>query len=339
MTLITIRQHKATPTGFTATISVDRGGEYPITITPPFGEREERELEWYFESWIRFPYADRVKAERVKHSLKTYGQQLFEQVFKSNFDVYGKYIVLSNRLSQVQIEIESITPEFQSLHWEAMQDSEWPTPLAINCIVLRKTVQPAVSQANVAPFPVVNLLVITARRNEEEDVGYRTISRPLVEAIKNSQLRVNIELLRPGTYEALSRHLDGKEGYYHIIHFDVHGAVLSHKQLQQEMQSNSYTFQARFGREDLKPYEGLKAFLFFEGEQKGKADPVEAGELAALLTGKGIPVCILNACQSGKQVSLSSAGAMGISSDAFEPTANLTSGKGGDQRETSLVAD
>ncbi|MEI2580312.1 hypothetical protein [Scytonema sp. PRP1] len=35
---------------------------------------------------------------------------------------------------------------------------------------------------------------------------------------------------------------------------------------------------------------------------KGNADPVEATELANLLTGKGIPVCLLNACQSGKQV-------------------------------------
>ncbi|MEH2179122.1 MAG: tetratricopeptide repeat protein, partial [Nostoc sp.] len=42
--------------------------------------------------------------------------------------------------------------------------------------------------------------------------------------------------------------------------------------------------------------------MFLDGESKGKADPVEAGELADLLTGKGIPVCILNACQSGKQV-------------------------------------
>ncbi|MEQ8970077.1 MAG: hypothetical protein RIE73_06725 [Coleofasciculus sp. C1-SOL-03] len=45
--------------------------------------------------------------------------------------------------------------------------------------------------------------------------------------------------------------------------------------------------------------------LFLEGESQGKADPVEASELADLLTGKGIPVCILNACQSGKQISAS----------------------------------
>ncbi|MFB8787814.1 MAG: tetratricopeptide repeat protein [Potamolinea sp.] len=54
----------------------------------------------------------------------------------------------------------------------------------------------------------------------------------------------------------------------------------------------------------MQPYDGVKAFLFLEEETKGKADPVEATELAALLTGKGIGVCILNACQSGKQISV-----------------------------------
>ncbi|MGK7898156.1 MAG: CHAT domain-containing protein, partial [Xenococcus sp. (in: cyanobacteria)] len=70
-----------------------------------------------------------------------------------------------------------------------------------------------------------------------------------------------------------------------------------------EREHNRITYQERFGREDIKPYEGKKAFIFLEGETKGKADPVESAELADLLTGKGIPVCILNACQSGKQLS------------------------------------
>ena len=46
----------------------------------------------------------------------------------------------------------------------------------------------------------------------------------------------------------------------------------------------------------------MKAFLALEGTTKGKSDPVEAKEIATLLTNKNIPVCILNACQSGKQV-------------------------------------
>ena len=52
----------------------------------------------------------------------------------------------------------------------------------------------------------------------------------------------------------------------------------------------------------MPPYDGLKAYLFLEHETAGQADPVEAGELAGLLTAHQIPVAVLNACQSGKQV-------------------------------------
>jgi tetratricopeptide (TPR) repeat protein len=46
-----------------------------------------------------------------------------------------------------------------------------------------------------------------------------------------------------------------------------------------------------------------KAFLSFESEQEeNKADLVEASELAHLLIAHHIPIAILNACQSGKQV-------------------------------------
>ncbi len=125
------------------------------------------------------------------------------------------------------------------------------------------------------------------------------ISRSLIEAIEKCQLRVNVELLRPGTYEALERHLEEKgAGFYHIIHFDAHGGLMTYEQIQAGAKANRYLYQERYGREDLHCFEGVKAFLFLEGETKGKADPVEAKELADLLTGKGIPVCILNACQS-----------------------------------------
>lgn len=145
--------------------------------------------------------------------------------------------------------------------------------------------------------------MVTARPNEDSDVGYRTISRPLVELIDNSNLPVNIELLRPATYEALCKHLEEKRsGYYHIIHFDTHGALLSYENIQQKIKTNRFLFQRGYGLEDLEEYPGVKTFLIFEGATKGKAIPVEASELANLLTNQNIPVCILNACQSGKQI-------------------------------------
>ncbi|TYT68928.1 tetratricopeptide repeat protein, partial [Microcystis aeruginosa] len=133
---------------------------------------------------------------------------------------------------------------------------------------------------------------------------YRTISRPLVELVNSSEIPVKIDILRPGTYESLTRHLDEKgEGYYHVIHFDVHGGLMEYEQYQRQVHGDSWRYQRGWGLEDLAEYEGVKAFLFLEGEEKGQATPVEATELANLLTGKNIPICILNACQSAKQIS------------------------------------
>jgi tetratricopeptide (TPR) repeat protein len=301
MSVITIREQQQIATGFAASLSFG-DGEYDITITDPFTPQEEEDLEWYFEEWLVCPMMNTVKAERAKNSVKTYGEKLFEQVFQDK-KAYSKYQQFKNNLGQVQIEIVSKTPEFQGLHWEALQDPDFPRPLAVDCVMLRKSVNSAVGSVNLPPSPVINLLVVVARPDEEKDVGYRTISRPLLELIENGQLRVKVELLRPGTYQALSQHLEAKgANFYHIIHLDMHGALLTCEQVQKPSAVNRYLFKGRYGRDDLQPFEGVKAFLAFEGENQGKVDLVEASELAALLTGKGIPVCILNACQSGKQV-------------------------------------
>ncbi len=303
MAVITIREKQPTEKGFAASL-IFEGGEYPINITDPFTPQEERQLEWYFEEWLTYPMLNGKKAEAAKMSVASYGESLFNQVFKADINAYSDYRQLRGNLKQVKIEIVGNSPEFHALHWEAMRDKDLPRPLAVDCVMIRKRIDKAASvAANMAESPIINLLVVIARPDEEHDVGYRTIARPLIEVIENSHLPVNIDLLRPGTYESLERHLEAKgAGYYHIIHFDCHGALMAYADIQEGVKRNRYTYQARWGREDIQPYAGVKAYLFLDGESNGKADPVEAGELANLLTGKGIPVCILNACQSGKQV-------------------------------------
>ncbi|BAY07648.1 tetratricopeptide repeat protein [Calothrix sp. NIES-2098] len=303
MPIITIREESTTEGGFNAILSFDGRGDYLVKITDPFTPKVEKQLEWYFEEWLIFPLLDTVKAEAAAASIKTYGEQLFEQVFRVDFNAYSAYQRLRSNLSQLQIEIVGKTPEFQALHWEALRDQDLPRPLAVNCVMVRKRNQPAPIYAEVQTSPVINLLVVVARPDEEQDVGYRTISRPLIELIENSHLRVNVELLRPGTYQALSQHLEAKgAGYYHVIHLDCHGALMTYEQTQKPSKPGRYLYQRRYGRNDLQKFDGVRAFLSFEGETQGKVDLVEAQELADLLTGKGIPVCILNACQSGKQV-------------------------------------
>ncbi|MCY7286575.1 MAG: CHAT domain-containing protein, partial [Cyanobacteria bacterium CAN_BIN43] len=95
-------------------------------------------------------------------------------------------------------------------------------------------------------------------------------------------------------------HLEEKgAGFYHIVHLDMHGAVISYEQLE-SMPSDRFTFRA-FGKQ-VEPFEGVQGFLSFESGVPGKSDLRVAAELAELLTGKHVPVCILNACQSAKQV-------------------------------------
>ncbi|MEM6426331.1 MAG: CHAT domain-containing protein, partial [Cyanobacteria bacterium P01_D01_bin.128] len=332
MPTITIRERQQTSAGFVATLSIDHQTQYEITVSDPFDSREERELEFYFEEWIKFPFDQQVIAERAAKSVKTYGEALFKQVF-ADPDAYSDYKqACRGGLSQLQIEIEGNSPEFQALHWEAMKDPNQPLPFSVEAVFTRKRLQRGVTPTDLHPSPTINLLVVTARPNEEADVGYRTISRPLIEAIHKAQLRVNVELLRPGTYEALVRHLEGKAGYYHIVHFDVHGGLMTHGQYQQGVKADRYTYQARYGRSDMQPYDGVKAFLFLEGKEKGKADPVEAEELAVLLTNQGIPICILNACQSGKQVKSNGATNGGVGANGHAPAGD---GNGADNAEGS----
>ncbi|TRU33244.1 MAG: tetratricopeptide repeat protein [Microcystis aeruginosa Ma_MB_F_20061100_S20] len=304
MLVLTIREEGINDGGFTASLNFDSGNSYPITVTDPFTNQEEKQLEWYFEEWLVFPTLDTDKAQKAANSVQNYGENLFKQVFQSNLNAYGEYRDLRKQLSQLQIIIESQSPEFQALHWEALKDPDLPRPFSIDCIISRQRRGATVVPVQMATYPTINLLVVIARPNEESDVNYRTISRPLVELVNSSEIPVKIDILRPGTYESLTRHLDEKgEGYYHVIHFDVHGGLMEYEQYQRQVHGDSWHYQRGWGLEDLAEYEGVKAFLFLEGEEKGQATPVEATELANLLTGKNIPICILNACQSAKQIS------------------------------------
>jgi tetratricopeptide (TPR) repeat protein len=317
MQTIEIRQ----TTGFDAIVSI-AGSEFEIVVSDPFAENDEKLLGWYFETWIQFPFSDGTIAKRAADSVRSYGEALFRQVF-GDADAYAAYKSL--KISELEILIKG-EPEFQGLHWEAMRDPKGARPLAIDCVIVRqRRVKGRASTRQIEPSTVLNLLIVTARPNEENDVGYRTISRPMVEAIRDGQLPVNVEIVRPGTYKAFLDHLEAKpEGFYHVVHFDLHGGLMEYGQFQKYVPNGeAYLFQRGDRLAELPEYAGVKAFLFFEGEEAGQAVPVTAKEIAGELQDRGISVCILNACQSGKQV---------------QPSDPLPESQTIDDRETSLGA-
>jgi len=169
---ITIREGQQTDQGFTATVRIGGQSEYPITVSDPFSAQQERELEFYFEEWVRFPFDQQVKAQRAAASVKGYGEALFGQVF-ADADAYSDYRqTCRSGLTNLRIEIEGESPAFQAFHWEALRDPKQPRPFAVDAVFTRKRFQRGVMPIDLQPSAVINLLVVTARPNEEKDVGY-----------------------------------------------------------------------------------------------------------------------------------------------------------------------
>ena len=315
MTLISINEvenqavdETEAQTTFNATVSFDHGPQYPITIQDPFDSEQEKLLQWYFEEHLAYPFTDQVKAGQVAKSIPAYGEALFAQVFPpSLLKAYGRAI--GKGPAALSFEISG-SPEFHALHWEALKDPELPRPFALEAPMLRKNLNPPTLEAELQPSPTLNILVVTARPGGKHDVAYRTISRPLVECLAQSKVPVRIDILRPGSYRALVRQLESQRdqhgaGYYHILHFDTHGMLLDFDQVEKARETGGdYLYQTRYGRDEIEKYEGKKAFILLEG-QTPEDQLVEAGELAQLLTSHGVPIAVLNACQSSMQVGAS----------------------------------
>jgi tetratricopeptide (TPR) repeat protein len=163
-----------------------------------------RTIRLCFHPTSAFRFTDQVKAREAAGSIARYGESLFKQVFEENHNVYARYkAAVQAGLSTVQLEIAG-SPLFHTLHWEALKDPELRLPLALQATMVRKNLNPSTIEASVRPSPTINLLIVTARPSGRSDVGYRTISRPLVEALRQANLPVQIDLedwLLPVVYQ------------------------------------------------------------------------------------------------------------------------------------------
>ena len=184
MTLLSIQEEAETASGWETVVRIDSGPQDHVTVSKPFSEQEEKELEWYFEEHLTFPFTQNVRAQQAAASIATYGETLFKQVF-STPDIYADYRNMRDSgLSNLRIEIEG-SPKFHALHWEALKDPKLSQPLALQAIIIRKNVSRQTIPASLRQSPIINLLIVTARPAGKRDVGYRTISRPLVGALNS----------------------------------------------------------------------------------------------------------------------------------------------------------
>lgn len=287
--------------------------EIKATLLNPYNEKSNELLEYYFEEYLRKPYDD-IPIQEAPKIIEEYGINLFQQLFVGEAYFYYRTALQQAAPENIIFEIIGKTPTFQAIYWETIRDPKLHHPLIAKGVIFRrKNVASKTVRAAVNPSPTINLLIVTARPKEEKDVNYRTIQRPIISLIQKAKLKVKAHILRPGTFEAFVKHLDeiGAK-HYHIIHFDLHGALLDfttyqafNKKIPHHIFTNlsfqNLDFNSSYALPELPEFSNKKAFLFFESIEKGIPIPVEAGQLGILLETMQIPIVLLNACQSAKQ--------------------------------------
>lgn len=238
------------------------------------------ELAWYLESYLDYPFGpNQQRAERVLEALGQWGRQAFGLLFGEGQarDFYRD--ATRDGHEQLHLIIASDDAHVLSWPWEVLEDPQ-VGDLAQHCRIERqldRLADPPPLHAGLSRERV-HVLLVTARPYQD-DVAYRSISRPLVEMIHGSDLPAQVKVLRPPTFEALRSELQAHPGGYHIVHFDGHGGF------GQVSVGNSACFAGPQGQ------------LVFEHDD-GSAAPVTAAQLSQLMREHRIPIVVLNACQS-----------------------------------------
>lgn len=246
----------------------------------PWTPRDTEDLRWYLESYLSLPFAvykDRGAA--IQRQVPVWGEKLFASLFgrgRSGRDAYLR----ARTLGSWELWIASSSTSFLSLPWELLKDPQDSSPLALSPVGIHRTIPLASPPPKLYPGDCLRVLMVVARPKGVEDVGYRTVARPLLKRLDLVSGRVDFEVLRPPTFEAFRAKLrsasrDGAP--FHVVHFDVHGWFWPET-----------------------PPAGIAAMqgaVQFETEV-GDGDVVPVERLAPFLAEVQVPLIVLNSCRS-----------------------------------------
>ena len=248
-----------------------------IPFEHPFDTKALSDLRWYLEGYLSYPYGiypdDAVKIEQ---KFQIWGQQLFDLVFSRTQEAREFFQEATREgLEQCEIAIASDNPAVLNLPWELLYSSkhQFLAPLLAGIYRRVGNAHQAAVQTEIGEMPQdkLNILLVIARPYGEQDVAFKTIARPMLEALKPIRQQVNLKVLRPPSFQEFERELNANKGFYHIVHFDGHGTVNANGQ-------------------------GELVFEFFEHPH-----PIKANRIAQKLADCRVPVFVLNACKSAQE--------------------------------------
>jgi hypothetical protein len=225
------------------------------------------EIQWIVESARRF--STHGAEERVRQCLETKNRAgLATAAF-----VCARNSELSSRIKLTKWEetpvIIDVDERSDLLPWELVDFGGGPIGL-ICPSVTRRPKQAAKELPSPSDKRMLRVALVTARPYGGSDVPYLAISDYLRALISRLPDRIQLTVVRPPTFDALTDILAKEGGDFDILHFDGHG--------------------------DLRP-EG--PILTFE-DTENSALHIPASEVTALLKDSGLQLILLNACRSAQ---------------------------------------
>lgn len=254
----------------------------PFRFENPITDKDRDQIRWYLEEYIQFPYgAEEWKARQVVARMDEIGVELFHRVFPEvngmspcPHELYDEAVKAG--LENTELCVVSCNPAFLAIQWELMKDP------AVGMGYLTHLMKGFSRRIKDSDLPVCSpvhdgepfriLLVIARLPNDNVTIG--SVSRHVLDAVRNIRHRIELDVLRPPTFGAMRKALKNKR--YHLVHFDGHGGF---RRLQDE--------------------QGI-GFLNFELADNSAKNMVEADTLKDSLMACDVPVFVLNACKSAE---------------------------------------
>ncbi len=246
-----------------------------VKFKVPLDAKVLTDLRWYLELYPQWPVGpDYDRALGIEAKLQTWGKQLFEAAFSTPklMRVYEQFRLKDGGKS---ITIDATDPYVLQLPWELLADEGGYVFTQRPPINVRRKLRVAREPKRQAfTLPVRILMLIS--RPEGEHIGFldpRSSAQTLLDAIEPLGERVTVEFLYPPTLKALTQRVrDPQAPPVHVVHFDGHGVY--------------------------RPDTGL-GYLLFENDEH-QAQLVNAADLGTLLNDTGVPLMLLDACQTAQ---------------------------------------
>ncbi|WP_339136596.1 MAG: TIR domain-containing protein [Candidatus Electrothrix sp. GW3-4] len=265
------------------------------------------ELRWYIERYFQWPvgvFKDR--AMKTEANLPAWGKALYDaalQAESAREPLTAWQGQSGSRRFSVQVDFEppegssedeaaqfrEAAVELLALPWEIMHDSSGFLGQGGEAVQVRRRLPNRKQTSTLRATLPIRVLLLSPRPEIDKNgkpVGYldhRSSALPLIEAMEQlGEGLVRVDILRPPTFPALKAKLKQAKDHdqsYAVVHFDGHGVY------------------------DRKV--GLGALCFEAARDSGKLgkrllELVHAKDLAAELRAYGVPLMVLDACQTAK---------------------------------------